>query len=224
MTDVTMIPIDRIVPDDYYQPRTEGINERHVRLLVATDPASWAALLVTPDEHGQFNLIDGFHRLEAARRLGLPVLPCRVDPEADYFSGVAANITHGLPLTMADRKVAARWLAKLTPSLSYREIGRRCGLHHETVKRALEEGDGEPGDRRHAAPDPIRALVKQVDRTYRAGHGRTWLGLGKDARVKPFQQEIASYADEDQADVARALNAFGHACVASAQPFLMKQG
>ena len=219
MHETYTIDLTQLIADEDYQPREET-RESHVRLLMASDPDTWPPLLVSPNGDGRFCVIDGFHRLEAALRLGIPALPCIIDASAGYAEGFAANLHHGLVLTLADRKAFACWLHEEEPALSYRELGRRSGLHHETVKRALEE-DGEPAAVRHQSPpDPIRQLVRQVDRTYRAGHGRTRLGFGSDGNPKPFRREIEAFDDEDQPKVARALLAFGHACVEAAQPYL----
>ncbi|MDP9354990.1 MAG: ParB N-terminal domain-containing protein [Chloroflexota bacterium] len=215
------IPLARLRANEDYQPRLGGLSERHVRLLLEGDPAAWPPALVTPNDGGGFDLVDGFHRFEAAQRLGLPALRCRIDPEAGYFTAVASNVAHGLPLALADRRAAARWLAERVPGLSLREIGRRCGLNHETVKRALEAGDEAGENRQPAQPDPIARLVAQVHRAYAAGHGRTWLGLGRAGNPGAFGREIAAYREEDRPAIARALDAFGRACVAAADPYLV---
>jgi hypothetical protein len=207
--------------NDDYQPRLEGIREGHVRLLMASDPAFWPPLLVSPNPDGMCDVIDGFHRLEAARRLDLQTLSCVLDASAGYPEAVAANLRHGLPLSLADRKEYARWLHQQEPGLSYRQLGLRSGLNHETVKRALEEDETEDGEYRHRSkPDPIDLLVRQVDRTYRSGAGRSWLGLGKSGNPNAFRRQIERYAEEDQPAVAQALYAFGQACVEAAHPYL----
>lgn len=221
MTPIFSIPLAQLCPDDYFQPRLSGLSEQHVQLLLESDPATWPPLLVRPNDEGSYDLIDGFHRYEAAQRLGLTELPCHIDPEADYFTGVTANSAHGLPLNRADRKAAARWLLHHQPELSFREIGRRVGLNHETVKRALEENELEDGASRQARrPDPVVQLVRQVERTYRAGHGRNWGGFGKGGNTRPFRLALETYPEEDRGEVARALDAFGRACVDAATPYL----
>lgn len=221
MSDIVVIPLDRLVPNDYFQPRDGGVKEGHVQLLMRTDPATWPPLLVVPNDAGGFDLIDGFHRREAARRLGLSALPCRIDPDADFFTGVAANIAHGLPLTVPDRKDAARWLAEHEPDLSYRELGRRVGLHHETVKRALEQPQTAGGQQRQTThSDPIARLVRQVERTYHEGSGRAMFGFGKAGSPAPFRKAIEAYQHDDRPSVATALDAFGRASVEAAEPYL----
>jgi len=216
----TTIPLAAIVADEDYQPR-RALNGAHVRQLMATEPDAWPPVLVTPHD-GAYILIDGFHRLEAASRLGRETLVCTVVPGAGYPEAFAANMAHGLTLTIDERKDFVRLLADDEPGLSYRELGRRSGLNHETVKRALTEGvDPDPAaPRPRTKPDPIAKLVQSVVTAYDAGHGRTWLGFGRDGSPSAFRAEIAAYAEEDQPDVARAILAFGHACVEAAQPFL----
>jgi len=216
----TTIPLAAIVADEDYQPR-RAANEAHVRQLMASEPETWPPVLVTPHD-GAYILIDGFHRLEAATRLGRETLVCTVAPGVGYPEAFAANMTHGLTLTIDERKDFVRWLAEEEPGLSYRELGRQSGLNHETVKRALAEGE-EPestAPRPRPAADPIAKLVRTVVTTYDAGYGRTHLGFGRDGNPNAFRAEIAAYAEADQSDVARAVLAFGHACVEAAQPFL----
>lgn len=216
----TTIPLAAIMADEDYQPR-RALNEAHVRQLMDSEPDAWPPVLVTLHDGG-YLLIDGFHRLEAATRLGRETLACTVEPDAGYPEAFAANIAHGLTLTIDERKDFVRWLADDEPGLSYRELGRRSGLNHETVKRALTEGaDPEPAaPRPRTTPDPIAKLVRSVITTYEAGYGRTWLGFGRGGNPSAFRAEIGAYDADDQPDVARALLAFGHACVEAAQPFL----
>jgi hypothetical protein len=222
MNEPVPVPLARLRANEDYQPRVDGIDERHVRLLMATDPTTWPPLGVTPNDIGGFDVFDGFTRYEVGRRKGLAELLCVVVPGAGYPEAFAANLAHGLPLSLEDRKAYARWVREEEPGLSLREIGRRCGLHHETVRKALEGGE-EPatgGQNRQASPDPIPRLVGQVVRAYDGGHGRTWFGLGRDGSPKPFRAAIDTYAEDDRPAVARALAAFGRACVAAAAPFV----
>lgn len=212
------IPLPHLNADDAYQPRRSGLSESHIRLLMEVGPDHWPPLLVSPADNDTYDVIDGFHRLEAARRLGLAALPCTIAAGAGYPEAVAANIAHGLPLTKADRADAARWWHETEPGVSYREIGRRVGLSDKTVKRAVGEVPVE--SRRPASPDPIRRLVALAYRAYGDHAGRTWFGFGEEGNPDVFRREIAAYAEADQADVARALTAFGTACVTAAAGFL----
>lgn len=217
-----LIPLDRIIADEQFQPRTGGLSESHVRLLMESDPTTWPPLLVSTDDSRSFYLCDGFHRFEAARRLKLVALPSVIVPDAGYPEAVRANVRHGLPLAMSDRKEAARWWASQGPSLSYREIGRRCGLSDKSAKRAIE--GVVRADAPQSAPnsDPIRRLVGLAYRAYGDHHGRTMLGLGAGGNPKAFKRQIESYPEDEQADVATALAAFGTAIVEASKPYLAR--
>jgi hypothetical protein len=207
-----------------FQPRLDGLDERHVALLMSSDPDNWPPLLVTPNGAGVYDVIDGFHRLEAARRLGRTALPCVVDDQAGYPEGVAANLRHGLPLRLSDRKAYARWLHELEPQLSLRELGRRCGLNHQTVRSALSPADDSTnagGQNGHASATPILPhVVRQVVRAYEQGEGRTWFGLGRASDPQVIADAIATYPDDRQAAAAKALATFGEACLTAAGAYL----
>ncbi len=213
------IPLSRLNPNPDYQPRGNGLSEAHVQLLIEAGAEQWPPLLVSPDDSGGYDVIDGFHRHEAARRLGLTVLPCVVAPGAGYPDAVTANLAHGLPLGLADRKDFARWLAEQHPNWSYREIGRRSGLSDKTAKRAIE-ADSSVTQPRSQPPDPLRRLVRLAYQAYQARRGRTLLGFGKAGNPTTFRRLIDAYPEDEREDVATALTAFGHACVEAAGPYL----
>ncbi len=216
-TDLVTVPLDRLVANPNYQPRAAGLSASHVRLLMETGADAFPPLLVAPNADGTFDVIDGFHRLEAARRLNVAALPCLVSPEADYGEAVAANLRHGLSLSMADRKDAARWWADHAKDLSYREIGRRCGLSDKTAKRAVESSGEESKPSSRSSTDPIERLVSLTYRTYTDRHGWKRFGFGGDGNQKAFRREIETYPEDERTAVARALSAFGQACLEASQ-------
>jgi ParB-like chromosome segregation protein Spo0J len=89
-------------------------------------------------------VIDGVHRVRAARLLGRTRLPARlVDADADdaFVAAVRANTEHGLPLTVADRKAAAATILRSHPHWSDRMIADVVGLSAKTVA-TTRTGDG----------------------------------------------------------------------------------
>ena len=205
---IMLIPIAQLTADERYQARGDGLSEAHVQLLMESDPQAWPPVLVEPMGDNTYGLRDGFHRHETASRLGLSALLCRVVDGAGYPEAVAANLTHGLPLSKADRKDAARWWAEREPDLSYREIGRRVGLSDKTVKAAITEDERPQAQR--SAPDPAARLVSHLIRTYEAGS----------PGVRALQREIAAYDDEWRGYIAEALARLGEELTEAAAPYL----
>lgn len=124
------------------QPRTDGLNKAHVESLKATGPETWPPLDVIP-RGGRFILVDGFHRLKAAKdlvRTEIDVNEIDAPKDADV-RGLAfqANPSHGLLLTLGDRKAEAKRLLHLTPDAPERVIAKRCGLDDKTVAKVRGE-------------------------------------------------------------------------------------
>ncbi len=90
MSDPVVVPISQIVIDDRLQPRCDGLSDEHVASLMET-PETWPPIVLARCNSGLF-LIDGFHRHEAARRLGAGALTAAIydppegtDPSALLF-------------------------------------------------------------------------------------------------------------------------------------------
>jgi ParB-like chromosome segregation protein Spo0J len=117
-----------------YSPRHGVLNEDHIVRLVAT-PEAWPPLVV---QRSTMRVVDGNHRLAAARRLGLVSLPVTFLDAGDDDAVVEAirlNAHHGLPLTLAERRDAARELLRLHPFWSDRSIAKAAGLSAGTVSQ-----------------------------------------------------------------------------------------
>ncbi|RLU90572.1 transcriptional regulator [Streptomyces griseocarneus] len=111
-------------------PRLGGLSREHVQVLAqcAIEP-----ILVHRDTR---RVVDGMHRLQAARLRGEELIPVRYldGPVGEVFiHSVVANVAHGLPLTLKDRKAAAGRILLSHPNLSDRAIGRITGLSPKTV-------------------------------------------------------------------------------------------
>jgi len=83
-------------------------------------------------------VIDGAHRVLAAKLLGRETICVR------YFTGtrqeafveaVKANVSHGKPLTLAEREAAAKKLLEMHSDWSNRLLASVCGLSDKTVDR-----------------------------------------------------------------------------------------
>ena len=130
-----------ITTDPALQPRVDGIDTEHVRAL---EPVAehWPPLKVVK-RGGDYLLIDGFHRLAAARNLKLKAVAAEVldlPENGDLHSlAFALNTAHGRPLTLSDRRAFAARLLRAHPDWSDREIGRRSGLVQPTIAKVRQE-------------------------------------------------------------------------------------
>src|SRR5215472_16511802 len=86
--------------------RTGGLDEGHVALLMETADL-WPPILVWGKE---CLVVDGAHRVEAARRLRRTSVAAIRFPgtrEEALVESIRRNVDHGLPLTIGDRRRAA---------------------------------------------------------------------------------------------------------------------
>jgi ParB-like chromosome segregation protein Spo0J len=109
-----------------------GENPDHVRVLTES-PADLPPIIV---HQATMRVIDGVHRVRAARLRGQQQIRVRyfdgTEEEAFVFA-VRANLSHGLPLTSADRRAAARRIIAARPEWSDRRVGAVAGLAGTTV-------------------------------------------------------------------------------------------
>ncbi|MFG2041307.1 ParB N-terminal domain-containing protein [Dactylosporangium sp. NPDC048998] len=137
---VHQVPIDDLLPGD--SPRLLKEDPDHVRLLADID----AELPPITVDRRTGRVIDGAHRLSAARLRGQSTIRVRyfdgTEDEA-FVLGVWSNITHGLPLSKADRETAVIRIAVSQPAWSDRAIAAATGLSAKTVKRLRQRSSAE---------------------------------------------------------------------------------
>jgi hypothetical protein len=130
---VTRVAITALGPAD--SPRLRGEDLKHVHLLAQSGAALPPILVHRPT----MRVIDGMHRLRAARLRGesdIQVTYYDGDDLGAFIEAVRANITHGLPLTLADRRAAALRILTANPELSDRSVAGLTGLSPKTVGAA----------------------------------------------------------------------------------------
>ncbi len=118
--------------------RLGPVDVRHVQAL-AEVAELWPPILVAT---ATMTVLDGMHRVEAARRLGRTSILARFfdgSDEEGFVAAVRANVAHGLPLSLAERSQAARRLLSANAGRSDRSIGAICGLDHKTVARLRDQ-------------------------------------------------------------------------------------
>ena len=92
--------------------RVEGLDPRHVATLAELD-GSWPPIVVRREDR---SVVDGQHRVAAARRLGLATLQVTwFDGSAEdaFVEFVRCNVGHGLPLGLEERRSAASRILRL---------------------------------------------------------------------------------------------------------------
>jgi ParB-like chromosome segregation protein Spo0J len=112
--------------------RQGGVNRAHVQFLAQLE-GRWPPILIARDS---FQIIDGIHRLHAARLLGFVEIECTFfdgQPEAAYVEALRRNAQHGLVLTLKDRKHAAAQLLRFGFRWSDRRIAGLVGISPTTV-------------------------------------------------------------------------------------------
>jgi hypothetical protein len=161
-------PVDRLTlaVDQSLQPRLNGVDQQHVAALLE-EAEAWPPLSVV-EQQGRFLLVDGFHRLEAAGRLGFSHVQVRSvtpEPGQDLRSlAFQLNAQHGRPLSLSDRRAEAIRQLRRQPERSSRSIGKACGLNHQTVEK-LRAGLAASGDIRQT---DTRTGDREGGYTYRA--------------------------------------------------------
>ena len=89
-----------------------------------------------------YHVIDGWHRVTAAKKVGLKEIPCAVfdDHREAIRVGLASNQEHGVPLNDGDRAVRIRIAVATFPELSNRTIADLVGCNSRYVDRIVKEG------------------------------------------------------------------------------------
>ncbi len=113
-------------------PRLSGQEEAHVCLL-AEAGEELPPILV---HRNTMQVIDGMHRVKAAIMKGRSTIAAQLydgTENAAFLLSVERNISHGLPLSIADRKAAAARILESHPYWSDRAIAASTGLSGRTV-------------------------------------------------------------------------------------------
>lgn len=157
------LPITALRPAD--SPRRAGEDISHIEMLASVEERLPAILV----HRGSMRVIDGMHRLRAAKLRGDDRIEvCFFDgtEREAFILAVKANTTHGLPLSLGDRTLATERIIASRPNWSDRAIAAAVGLGARTV-----------GNIRHRMQN--EAEVERVS-------ART----GRDGRVRPLDSSV----------------------------------
>jgi ParB-like chromosome segregation protein Spo0J len=134
-----LVAVASLLPAD--SPRLGGVDAAHARTL-AESVADLPPIFV---RRSTMRIIDGMHRLDAARLRGdrqicVQFFDCTED-EA-FMLAVATNVHHGRPLTLADRRAAATRIVAIRPEASDRWIAELTGLAAKTIAAIRRQSPG----------------------------------------------------------------------------------
>lgn len=134
---VEVVPIRLLVVAG--SPRLAGADPEHIRTLADVMEDLPPIIVHRPT----LQVIDGVHRVEAARLNGRTSIRARLvdcESRAVFVLAVHANVAHGLPLSLEDRKAAAANVVASYPHWSDRAVAMVTGLSDKTIG-GIREGD-----------------------------------------------------------------------------------
>ncbi|MEU7889940.1 ParB/RepB/Spo0J family partition protein [Microbispora camponoti] len=172
-------------------PRLDGENVEHTRVLAEIRVALPPIIV----HHPSMRIIDGMHRVAAAKRRGQTTIHAVLftgDEREAFALAVRANTAHGLPLSYADRAAAAVEILRYFPGRSDRWVAATTGLSAATVKnirdRTIPPGQ-EPGKRmgRDGRMRPVNGSAgrKHVQELVEKNPGASLRQLARAAGVSP---------------------------------------
>ncbi|MEV4460946.1 ParB N-terminal domain-containing protein [Microbispora sp. NPDC049633] len=184
-----MLSIGSLLPPR--SPRLEGENVEHTRVLAELRVALPPIIV----HHPSMRIIDGMHRVAAARRRGETTIHAVLftgDEREAFALAVRANTAHGLPLSYDDRVAAAVEILRYFPGRSDRWVAATTGLSAATVKnirdRTIPPGQ-EPGKRmgRDGRMRPVNGSAgrKHVRELVERNPGASLRQLARAAGVSP---------------------------------------
>ncbi|WHT23686.1 ParB N-terminal domain-containing protein [Crossiella sp. CA-258035] len=136
------VAIGSLLPAD--SPRLDGEVGEHAHVLAETGATLPPIIVHRPT----MRVIDGMHRLQAARLRGERRIRVRFydgDAENAFILAVHANIAHGMPLSLADRTAAAERILVSRPQWSDRMIAAATGLAPRTVGAVRRRSSAQAG-------------------------------------------------------------------------------
>jgi hypothetical protein len=150
-------------------PRLSEQDQEHAQVLAGCLDDCPAILV----ERSSLTIIDGVHRVLAARMLGRSRIAVRFfegSHEEAMFEAVRSNVTHGKPLSLAEREAAAKRILKMRSDLSNRLVAEVCGLSDKTVGKLRASAEitqsavrtGRDGRQRPSNPRLTREQIAHV--------------------------------------------------------------
>ncbi|WP_407561864.1 ParB/RepB/Spo0J family partition protein [Streptomyces sp. 184] len=178
------VPVASLLPGD--SPRLAGVEPDHVRLLAALPDLP--PVLV---HRRTMRVVDGMHRLHAARLRGATTLPATFfdgDEKEAFLRAVERNLTGGLPLSLHDREAAAVRILATYRQWSDRAVAAAAGLSPTTVGAIRRRffvpaggGNGDGGDGGRVGRD---GRVRPLDASAGRLRASRWIARHPDAPLR----------------------------------------
>jgi hypothetical protein len=162
-----VLSISSLLLDD--SPRHGGENDEHVHVLTESEEQLPPIVVHGPSRR----VIDGRHRVRAAVMRGEDKIDAKIyrgTGDDAFVLAVRMNITHGLPLTYAERTAAALRIIGSHPRWSNRMIATVTGLSAGTVAKARRRSSA------HNAQSNTRVGKDGRERPLTAEAGRRKVG------------------------------------------------
>lgn len=188
------IPISELAGT--FSPRRAGECPEHVEALAQAGDDLPPIVVHWPS----MRVVDGMHRLRAAERRGATDIAVRfIDGSEDdaFVLAVEANVRHGLPLTLADRRAAAAQMLLAHPDWSDRRVASSTGLAPGTIaavrrrvgvqNEQLTTRVGRDNRRRSVRPIESSARAGEQPRLSAVAGGRTGGGSAPRSAAPPAQ-------------------------------------
>lgn len=179
------VKVDEEVVTEYHAAITSGITMPCIDVVKLTDT-----------EHaGKYVVVDGNHRLAALRKIGKKLKEVLVDcyegTMADAVDlATAANKSHGLRRTNADKRRAIKMALELDTKIgrkrSDREIAEHLMVHHSSVSDIRAEMNGKP-----------RRKKGEVSESASDGSGSTTAEKSKEDAAPPIDRDELGILIED---------------------------
>src|SRR5882757_1278274 len=144
-----------------YGDDMRALNKEHIEHIVASNLEGFPPIDVTP-RNQKFIILNGYHRVEAARKLDLLSIEANVHDFSDDITMrdfvYSSNLVNGLSLSRKEKEAYVAFLSIEYPHLSQSQIADKVKLDQSSVSKILKRlGMNDPTmsseDKRYGYPN-----------------------------------------------------------------------
>jgi hypothetical protein len=158
--DERMVPVKDLLLSKTFQPRS-GLDEETIEEYAEEIKSGDFPCIEVVVVDDKMYVVDGFHRVEAAREAKLKDIRAIVRKGSKHLAqwmAASSNRKHGLRRTNADKRRAVKMALQAAPDASLREIAEHCGVSHELVRLVKDP----PAQDKPKAPRPEKSGPEYV--------------------------------------------------------------